>query len=485
MIYSLRFRLLLAFAVVILVTIGTVYFFVSHTAGDEIRQLEQLQEQVRVNRIERMLSFYYMNNKSWDGVEPTLEQVASADNVHLILADTSGIILADSQNKLTGKTYGGDSTKYPISDGPPPPPPSDMQSQSAEPTSLANQQPESTESDDVFSQPSIPPDHVSGFFYILSGGNDTGSTIGLVQKINGYLILGGLIAAGIAIIIIIFLTRRITAPIQALNVAAKQLGKGDLSQRVEHVGKDEIGELTRTFNSMADGFQRNEMLRRNIVADSAHELRTPVSNIRGYLEAIRDGIIKPNASTVNLLYEETMQLSRLIEDMQELSLSDAGDLKLSRQIEDISVPIKHAVSMEVQANTKGITLKTDVPGDLPPVSIDRNRILEVLRNLIENAVVNTNKGGTITVSAWRESNWVKVAVTDTGTGIAPEDIKNIFERFYRVDKSRTRATGGHGLGLTIAKRLIEAHGGTIEAQSELGKGSRFTFSVPIATNEKT
>jgi two-component system sensor histidine kinase BaeS len=277
-----------------------------------------------------------------------------------------------------------------------------------------------------------------------------------------------------------FLSRRISAPIKALTLASKRLGQGDFSQRVNINDKSEVGELAQTFNSMASDLERAEKLRHNLVADVAHELRTPLSNVRGYLEAVHDGVIKPDADTIRSLNEEAILLSRLVDDLQELSLAEAGELKLVCQAEDIAELINQTVAVvQPQAVAKGLSLSIDLPDKLPVVNIDSQRIRQVLRNLLENAVTHTAKGDAITVSVRQQGSWVEVSVADTGEGIPNEDLPNIFERFYRVDKSRARATGGSGLGLTIAKRLVEAHGGKIEAQSEPGKGSRFSFSVPI------
>jgi len=218
-----------------------------------------------------------------------------------------------------------------------------------------------------------------------------------------------------------------------------------------------------------------------MVADVAHELRTPLSNIQGYLEALRDGMMKPDKKNINSLYEEASLLSRLVDDLQELSLAEAGELKLVRQPEDIGELIRQAAAAaEAQEKTKGLSLAVELPKKLPPVNIDARRIGEVLRNLLENAVAHTGKGDTITVAAKQLDRLVEISVTDTGEGISAKELPNIFERFYRVDKSRTRATGGSGLGLTIAKRLVEAHGGRIEVQSEPGKGSRFAFTLPLS-----
>jgi signal transduction histidine kinase len=192
-------------------------------------------------------------------------------------------------------------------------------------------------------------------------------------------------------------------------------------------------------------------------------------------------VIEPDADTIRSLNEEATLLSRLVDDLQELSLAEAGELKLTRHAENVAGLIKKtAAGVRAEAAAKGISLSTSLPDGLPQVDIDPHRISQVLRNLLDNAVAHTNKGDSITVSAGQQGAWVEVTVTDAGEGIPTEDLPNVFERFYRVDKSRTRATGGSGLGLTITKRLVEAHGGKIEVHSEPGKGSRFAFTLPIA-----
>jgi signal transduction histidine kinase len=311
-------------------------------------------------------------------------------------------------------------------------------------------------------------------------------TRGLAQSIDRFLIWGGLLALAIALVLTFVVSDLILAPVQALSVAVRRLGQGDLSHRVRIKSKGELGELALAFNSMATELERTEKLRRNLVADTAHELRTPLSNLRGYLEAIRDGVVKPDPAAIDSLYEEVALLSRLVEDLQELALAEAGELKLVRQPEDASGLIKKSVAtIESKATAKGLSVSIDLPESLPPADIDFHRVSQVLRNLLENAVTHTGRGGSITVAARQMDNMVEVSVADTGEGIPVEDLPNMFERFYRVDKSRARATGGTGLGLTIAKRLVEAHGGQIAVQSEVGKGSRFAFTIPVAGNKET
>jgi signal transduction histidine kinase len=303
----------------------------------------------------------------------------------------------------------------------------------------------------------------------------------LYLAIGRFFLWGGLVAVAIAVVLAFFLSRLTLTPVKALTSAAKQLGRGDFSQRVQIKNKGEMGELARTFNSMAGDLERAEKLRQNMVADVAHELRTPLSNIQGYLEALRDGVVKPDKETIRSLYEEASLLSRLVDDLQELSLAEAGELKVVCQAEDIGELIRQAVTaVEAQKRAKEVSLAVELPDRLPLVNIDSRRIGEVLRNLLENAVAHTGKGDTITVTARQLDRLVEISVADTGEGIPAKELPNIFERFYRVDKSRARATGGSGLGLTIARRLVEAHGGSIEVQSEPGKGSRFAFTVPVA-----
>jgi len=445
MIRSLWFRLLAAFTLVIVVTIGAVFFFINQATQSEIRQFSERIGQTRANRMETALSAYYLRQGSWEGIQPFVEQWGKLYGQRIILTDANSTVVADSEGGFLGKPYNPDSAGRPL----------------------------------------LPPWQRAaiGTLYVSP---EPAPEVGLASlqliyaAVGRFFLWGGLIAVAIALLITFFLSRRILAPVKALTSAAKRLGRGDFSQRVQIKDKSELGELAQTFNSMANDLGRTEQLRRNMVADAAHELRTPLSNIRGYLEAIRDGVVAPDAATIQSLHEEVVLLSRLVDDLQELALADADELKIVPQAEDISKLIYQAVAgMRVQATAKGVSISSDLPRKLPSVNIDFHRIGQVLHNLLENAVAHTTKGDTITVTAKQQGSWVEVTVTDTGEGIPPEDLPNIFERFYRVDKSRTRATGGSGLGLTIVKRLVEAHGGKIKVQSELGEGSRFTFTLPL------
>ncbi len=443
MIHSLRFRLLVSFALVILVAIGAVYLFVSQTTGGEIRRFGERSEQAHLGRVAFELDRYYRENGDWEGIQPDVEQWGSLYGRRIILTDSSGVVVADSQHELLGQKY------HPKERGMPLPPPWEGSSRG---TLYIN------------------PNPAAGF----------PSPVSLSLAIGRFLLWGALLAIAIAFLFTFFLSRRISAPVKALTIAARQLGQGDLSQRVQSKEKGEIGELAQAFNTMANNLERNEQLRRNMIADIAHELRTPLSNLKGYLEAIRDRVVKPNADAINSLNEEANQLSGLVDDLQELSLAEAGELRLNCQMEDITKLLHQTVAMkQSQAEEKGVLLSTDLPEKLPMVNIDERRISQVLFNLVDNSIAHTSQGGTITIAAKQLDDSLEISVADTGEGIPAEDLENVFERFYRVDKSRARATGGTGLGLAIAKYLVEAHNGKIQIESDIGKGSRFYFTIPV------
>ena len=446
MIHSLRFRLLIAFIAVIAVTIGTISLFFYQRATAEIRRFEEYTEEVRIARMEQALALYYYQQGGWGGIQPYIEQMGDLYDRQIMLVDANGVVVADSQGDLLGKEYSLDLPCETIS----PPRGGDA---------LGT----------LYLGPKSSPDPISAWR--------------LHNPIRQYVLWGCLIGGGVALALTFALSRRILTPIKALTLATRRFGQGDFSQRLKFKDKGEVGELAQAFNSMADDIERAEQLRKNLVADVAHELRTPLSNLQGYLEAVRDGVIKPDADAIHSLNEEVALLSRLVNELQELSLAEAGELKLTCHPVNIDEIINKAVgAIQAQATAKGVSVSIDLPPKLPLVNIDSQRISQVLCNLIDNAVAHTPKGGNVTVSAKEKGDWAEITVADTGEGIPAEDLPNIFERFYRVDKSRARTTGGSGLGLTIAKRLVEAHGGKIEAQSKPGKGSRFTFTLPIASS---
>ncbi len=441
--HSLRSQLILVFILVIAVGIGIVFFFVNRGIEEEVQQYEADMQQINLTRIEHLVSRYYAEEGDWAGVQLLVENMGTLYGQQVVLTDSHEIVVADSQGELLGEQFHPDWAKRTLSP---------------------------QESDGIIGTVYINPEPSIGYALAQR----------LADSAKLVLLWSGLLAAATALIVAFVQSRRLLAPIQALSLAARRLGRGDFSHRINLKTRGELGEVTQAFNSMASDLERAERLRRNLVADTAHELRTPLSNIRGHIEAIRDGIVKPDAAAVRSLDEEVMLLTRLVDDLQELALADAGELKLVRQAEDISVLIDQSVAaVQTKVAVKGVTLSVRLPDSLPLVYVDAQRISQVLLNLLENAVVHTAKGDRIEIGAKQRGDWVEISITDTGEGIPREDLPNVFERFYRVDKSRARDTGGRGLGLTIAKYLVEAHGGWVEAQSEPGKGSCFLFTVPI------
>ena len=284
----------------------------------------------------------------------------------------------------------------------------------------------------------------------------------------------GIVALGLAWA----LSRRMLKPVETLTQAARRLGAGDLDSRVPVATSDEIGELSRAFNAMAEALSRQEALRRTMVSDVAHELRTPLTNLRCQIEALEDGLMTPSSETLHSLREEVLLLSRLVEDLQTLSVADAGRLALDRASVDVRDLVEGALeSFGAAAAEHRLTLRNEV-GALPAAFVDATRIAQVLRNLLTNAMRHTPEGGTITVSASADDGHVTVSVRDDGPGIPAEHLPHVFERFYRADPSRARTTGGAGLGLAIVQGIVHAHGGTVAAASE--GGAVFRFTLPLA-----
>jgi signal transduction histidine kinase len=469
-IHKLNFRLLAAFTVVIIVTIGAAFFLTYQNTRNEIVQMGERLELNQDRNMQRELSRYFQIVNNWDSIQPYIEQWGQLYQRRIILADSSNVVVADSDDQLLGNVYSDslvdeEMAQIPIS----------RTGQVLEiivPHEQGGPWMASISTDTI------------GMLYVVHGGfpniNATALQI-TYDSIGRFYIWGGLVAIVLAVLLTFLLSRRILAPVKALTNATRHFGRGDFSHRVEDKDRSELGELAKSFNSMAGNLERIERLRRNMVADVAHELRTPLSNLKGYLEAINDGVIKPDKKTMRSLNEEAASLSRLVADLQELSLADAGELKMTFQPENIGDLVQETVAAsQSKIKAKGLKLIADLPDGLPALNIDAHRIKQVLYNLLDNAIAHTGKGGKVTVKVLEKDKMATVSVADTGEGIPPEDLPMIFERFYRVDKSRTRHTGGSGLGLTIAKRLVEAHGGKISAESQAGKGSIFTFTLPVS-----
>ena len=305
------------------------------------------------------------------------------------------------------------------------------------------------------------------------------ATARFLRSVWWQLLVAGAVAAFIALFLARILARGMTQPLRDMAEAARRMARGDYGQRVRVRSRDEVGQLAGAFNRMAGEMEGLERLRRDLVANVSHELKTPISALRAHLENLLDGVEDPNPVILTVMLEQSERLSRLVEQLLDLSRLESGDVPLEPE----PVPLRSLVDrvvaeLEVARPDRRPTIDNRVPQDLPPVLADRERIHQVLFNLLDNAYRFTPDGGLIAAGASTDPEGVHVWISDTGPGIAPEHLPLVFERFYRVDPSRASGDGGTGIGLAIARSVVEAHGGRIWAQSVPGRGSTFHFVVP-------
>ena len=301
---------------------------------------------------------------------------------------------------------------------------------------------------------------------------------GFVNRFNTWLIITAFTSSAFAIIIGLILSRRITAPMRNLMNATELFSLGKFEQNIENEGEDELGQLTKSFNTMAEQLELNENQRQRLFADIAHELRTPLAVIQATIEGMAEGVIETNQKELIRALDQTKTLNRIVEDLRLLSLAESKQLDLKKQYINLVTLINEVIEdltpIAEESGSK-IILKETLQ---PKVFIDQHRIKQVLSNLIVNALKQAPTN-TIEICISDDDNYCLVSVIDSGNGISEQDQKYIFDRFYRVDESRSRTSGGTGLGLAIVKSLIEAHGGNISVSSVQGKGTTFTFTLPI------
>lgn len=303
-----------------------------------------------------------------------------------------------------------------------------------------------------------------------------------IETINRILFYGALIGAVIALLLGIFLSRALTRPIRELTRATHAISEGDLSQQVPVRSSDELGELAQAFNKMSTELSRSVNTRKQMTADIAHELRTPLSLILGHAEAVHDGVLPPTRENFEIIREEATRLEHLINDLRTLSLADAGELSIAPQTIEPQRLLQEIASLyQYQTQRKNISLELDIATPTPNIEVDPGRMTQVLTNVLDNAMRHTSEGGRIVLSARQAEDHVELAVQDSGPGLSAENLERIFERFYRTDASRQRdgaVPGGSGLGLAIAKSIVQAHNGQLSAESDPGKGLRVMIKLP-------
>ncbi len=452
-------KLLLSFLAVVLVGVLVVSYLANQAAAREVQSFMFGGGMATEASLVQELAGYYRGHGSWEGAQTLLSNdhmmMGGMMSQQLVVADAQGRVVADSGGRLTGQ-------------------------------SLSNE--------DLAAGAAIEVDGVRVGTLLAAGGGMgvIGGNFGspeqtleadLLQRVNRAIWLAAIAAGGVALVIGGLLAYGLVRPIRQLTSATGAVARGDLSQRVSISSSDEIGDLAASFNAMAADLEKAEGLRRNMMADIAHELRNPIAVLQANLEAVIDGILPPTAENLQPLLDQSQLLSRLVDDLRTLALAESGQLGLDRSPADPAEIVRSVTAQfGQQAEAKGITLQSNIAPNLPQIALDSQRIAQVLGNLVSNAIRHTPESGSVECRLTRDTNAKQVlfAVSDTGSGISPEALPHIFERFYRADSSRSRAGGGTGLGLSIAKQLVELHGGRIWAESEPGRGTRVTFALPLS-----
>ena len=472
---SLQFRLVLGFTLTLTLALAMVGIFIGLTTDRQTERFENEQDLAEAARVSEFVSNYYAYAEEYGWAESSTQlesivrQAAAISGLRITMFDAHGNLLADSHDPSA-------STSLEFEESP------------------VRQKPvgEGWEEEAWYEQSVFPVLHEGEVVGSFAASSDLDldpesqpfplidpEASRISDLVKRYLLWAGIGAVALGTLLVWMLSRRTLAPLQGLGATARRLGQGDFSQRAETVGPTEVRQLAHSFSAMAVELEQAERHRRDLTADIAHELRTPTSNIQGYLEAIKDGVFQPTPKTIDTLHEQALLLACFVDDLRLLARVDAGELRLERSPTRVAELLQSVLdALRPRAEAKGVALGLETDPSLPVLDLDATRIAQVVGNVLENAITHTPASGGITVSAHAAAHAVNVAVADTGPGIAPEALPRLFDRFYRADPSRSRSTGGTGLGLTIARRLVEAHGGAIEAESVVGQGSRFTIRLP-------
>lgn len=452
----LSVRLTLAIVATTLLAVGVVALLANRATGSEFRRYLAAGQAASAQNLVPELAASYAAQGSWDGIAAQLDAAAGAGGRGrgagavagrggmwtLQLADAAGQVLYDSAGGALGATLSRNERETAI--------------------------------------PIVVDGATVGFLRALTPGSAqlVGAEQAFLDRINRALLVGTAFALLLGVIVGVVLARSLAAPLGQVSVAAGAIAAGDLSQRVPVQGSVETQALARSFNQMAENLEQAEQLRRNLLADVAHELRTPLTVIQGNLQALLDGVYPLERAEIATIYDETRLLSRLVADLRELAQAEAGQLKLHLGPVDLAPTLAQTVdSFTLLAQDSQIRLELDVPASLPPVNADPDRLAQILRNLLANALRHAAPGGRVQVSARPEAGRVRISVLDDGPGIPTADLPRVFDRFWRGDPARSRDSGGSGLGLAITKHLVEAQGGEIGVESESGRGTVFWFTL--------
>lgn len=451
--------------VVVAVSVGVTAYLTNRGTTQEFASYVSQGRASYLQQVEEAVGQYYLEAGGWSGVQDILRNLPLSGSARVVLADSSGTVVGDSEAQWLGETV----------------------------ASLGLVNPTSVNaSGEAVGQLYLltgAMGHGQGGHGSMGGGAQSVEPVLATQdedflgRVNNNLIVAGVAGALVAIALGLLLTRQLTKPIAMLKEGAARIARGDLGHRVTIDSGDELGSLAESFNMMAASLDGSEQARQRLLADIAHELRTPLSVIEGTVDAMLDGVYEPTIENLGSIKEEAGLLTRLVADLRDLSLAESGQLKLDMQPTDLAELVRRRVSQtEVGALAKNVSLSTQITEKLPPAMADGRRVEQVIANLLNNALKHTPSGGTIVVTVSQDGEPadrpIVVSVADNGEGIPAEHLPHVFERFYRVDDARSRSAGGAGLGLAIARQMVELHGGRIWVESEPGKGSKFTFTLP-------
>ncbi len=438
---SLRWKLLIGIILIIALTVAIIVIVASRATTREFDKYISQDKALKYQRLSLLLSSYYEETGSWEGVQSLIDRIKKAYTGRIVLATPQGTVIADSRDKLLGR-YLEEGWSMKVA------------------TIREDENP-------------------VGSLFLK---REKRSTIeqAFLDSVNKSVILASVVAGIGCLIFTYFYSTKILTPIKELTDAAERIKKGNLDQNVEVYTGDEIGKLASTFNSMAEKLEEKERLRKNVVSDVAHELRSPLAKSHAYLEAIKEGEMEPSPEAIDTIYQNSKALNKLIDELNDLSRAEAGQLKLDLKTVVLRDLISRVLKqLDQDFEEKDISLDKKIPEGIL-LEVDPERIEQVFRNILSNAVSQFEKEGRVEIVAEEKEEEAEVKISDDGPGIPSSDIPHIFERFYRVDKSRSKSTGGTGLGLTIAKEIVEAHGGEIDVESEEGIGTTFTITLPLA-----
>lgn len=459
----MRLRLFLSFFLIVIGTTSVVVIIARQTAAQEVRAFMLRGGMAGLDELALELEEYYLAQGSWSGVDSLLSMpghmqrrgqgmgpgnMAGMMNQRLRLADVEGELIIDT----AGESLPGSRL-------------SEAELGKALPLMNGRQT----------------------IGYLLAEGGASFSNTDeqiLIRRLNRAALTGGLIAAGLALFMALFLSGQLTHPIRLITLAAGRLGQGDLAQRVPVQGNDELAQLAESFNRMAASLQQANESRRAMTADIAHELRNPLAIQRASLEALLDGIYPLTLENLAPILDQNVLLTRLVDDLRTLALAEGGQLTLERIPVDFQNLVEQAARrFQPQAEARQILLTVETTHQpeipFPELKLDPQRIEQVLNNLLSNAIRHTPDGGKITFNISHTKENVILQLRDSGPGIPKEALPYIFDRFFRADRSRTRSEGGTGLGLAIARQLVIAHGGTLSARNHPSGGAEFTLTLPV------